>query len=154
MQSSALCRISGCWLACFLAGCSAASEWDRLPLYGKLNVASLPPEQFTGSFSLVPLKGTLGPAANTAIRQGAYRFTTLTGPVPGKYRATVTTLPGGSKLDSLPKSAGKSKPASQPARSHWTFDVEITADALEQDFDVDKLASPPQPREKSASRSR
>lgn len=147
----AWCTLGGILLG-GLPGCSAKSALDRLPLEGKLSMAAVPAERLNGSLSLLPLKE--GPAANAPIRQGTYRFTAQTGPVAGKYHAVVTLLPGGSKLEGLTKPADKSKPAAKPdaERTSWTFEIEVAADALERDFDVDKLALPDKSRGKPAGR--
>lgn len=70
----------------FGLGCGPAAE-PRQPLFGKVAVAGV--EVDKGLISFFPKGETAGPVAITEITNGAYRFTTETGPYPGSHRVVI-----------------------------------------------------------------
>ena len=75
--------------------CGCGSSTDRRPLQGRVEIDGVAVER--GSISLLPAAGNPGPAANAAIVDGEYRFTTESGPYGGPHRVLidVDSEPGG-----------------------------------------------------------
>jgi hypothetical protein len=68
-----------------------APDTGRLAIYGMVSFDGRPVEH--GSVSFLPSSGHKGPAANTHIAAGRYRFTKTNGPTPGEHEVTVSVAP-------------------------------------------------------------
>ena len=91
-----------------LTGCGSRSKVERLAIHGLVVIDGELVQQ--GSISFLPTKGTSGPAANTSINSGQYRFSTRTGPVVGTHEVLISIAPPdpksvkmGEPVERLPK---------------------------------------------------
>jgi len=110
-----------------------------------------------GSISLLPAAGNSGPAANGVIVDGAYRFTTETGPragphrvlidvesPPGGERAAGQDAPGAVNTGDVKRTGVRAKPARPPGagtgqatKRHWEIDFTVPEHgAPRKDFDL------------------
>jgi hypothetical protein len=91
------------WMALLpIVGCGETSE-PRHAISGTVRVDSV--DAVSGSISFLPVAGTMGPAAATAIVDGKYKFTVRSGPFVGEHRVVVGIVPrepSGLPLDSNP----------------------------------------------------
>ena len=98
-----------------LLGCGSSGP-TRIALSGKVTQGGEPVA--TGAISLVPAPGHRGVAANTAIQQGRYQFSSQDGPGLGPYKVTV--LVSLSKAELLKRRQGDQAPQSQ-----WEFEIKV-----------------------------
>ncbi|MFM9962500.1 MAG: hypothetical protein ACKV2Q_14910 [Planctomycetaceae bacterium] len=101
-----------------LSGCGADSGPKRIPLSGKVTLANQPVKQ--GAISLAPAEGHRGVAANTAINDGRYQFTSEDGPGPGPYKVTI--LLTFTKEELLKQRQSPSAP-----QAEWKFEIKVPA---------------------------
>jgi len=141
------------WVALSLSlvvlwGCGPSG--DRRPLRGRVEIDGVAVEQ--GSISLLPAEGNPGPAANGVIVDGAYRFTTETGPRAGPHRVLidVESPPGGQDASGAGNTrdvkrtgarAERARPpgagAGQATKLHWEIEFTVPEDgAPRKDFDL------------------
>jgi hypothetical protein len=106
--------------AVVIAGCSAgaSSPRDTLPrvaVSGNVTLDGTPLP--VGAIQFNPESGTEGPPAAGEIRDGTYSIEKPQGPVPGKYKVTISSRPP-AKLNEneAPGGAPKLKPETVPAR--------------------------------------
>ena len=106
--------------ACLIVGAigCGANGPTRIPLAGKVTRGGEPILQ--GSLSLTPSPGQKGVAANTAIKDGTYRFTADDGPSPGAYRAIIQEVVTKTKDEILKQQSVGGIPARQ-----WERDVKV-----------------------------
>lgn len=84
------CVLAALTLSLFVfSGCGSST--GRCPLYGRVEVDGAAVAH--GSISFLPAAGNAGPAANTAIVDGEYRFTKETGPHRGPHRVVIDVDP-------------------------------------------------------------
>lgn len=76
-----------CALSFLHIGCRSQSSVAHIPLAGKVLLKGS--AAVNGTITLQPEAGTAGPAANAAVENGTYRFTTQNGPVAGAYVAII-----------------------------------------------------------------
>lgn len=80
-----------CWVLAFTAaGCAESS--GRVALTGSVTVSDTP---LTGEIRFLP--DARGPMATTKIDNGAYQFTSETGPLPGEYTVIIESVPAAAK---------------------------------------------------------
>lgn len=85
------CAILSCCILLLLSGCSRSAGPQRMAVNGSV--------QFEGSsmrlgrIRFVPAEGTFGPIAVTSVRDGIYKFTTQNGPVLGRHRVEIESIP-------------------------------------------------------------
>jgi len=122
-----------------LSGCGSSA--GRCPLYGRVEVDGAAVSH--GSISFLPAPGNSGPAANTAIVDGEYRFTKESGPHCGPHRVVIDIDPypgeaaAGEKAGQHVKTVGNTAAGARPrpprpsrakvtptAKRHW--EVEYT----------------------------
>ena len=70
---------------------SVASDTGRLAIYGSVSMDGSLVQH--GSITLIPRAGQSGPAANTHISEGYYRFTKTNGPMPGTHELRISVAP-------------------------------------------------------------
>jgi hypothetical protein len=126
-------------------GCGGPeSKLDRRPIFGKIVGA----EGNNGVVRFLPTSGTEGPAVVGSLENGSYRFTTVNGPVPGKYNVSieveVSTPPArarpsrrGSTNDKIPANEFRENYASYDEPKTTTASVTVDG-PLEIDLDVTK----------------
>lgn len=106
---------ASCGLISGLLGCGPDGP-TRIALSGKVTQDGKPVAK--GAISMVPAAGHRGVAANTAVQQGRYQFTSEDGPGPGPYKVTVQVSL--SKDELL-----KRRPDDTPPQTQWEFEVKI-----------------------------
>ncbi|HRA87583.1 MAG TPA: hypothetical protein PK992_05935 [Planctomycetaceae bacterium] len=80
-----------CWVLPFmLIGCGESS--GRVAFSGNVTVSGTP---LTGEIRCLP--DAKGPMATTKIDNGAYQFTSETGPLPGEYTVIIESVPAAAK---------------------------------------------------------
>lgn len=113
-------------LSVLFAGCGGG-ETGRVAFSGRVTRQGEPISN--GFLTYRPAEGHTGPAANTDIVDGVYRFTSSDGPFPGPYLVTVSVATVGSKA------AGR---ALTVDASRWEFEVLVRADReFSADFQLD-----------------
>ena len=81
-------------LVVFALGCGSADDGlPRVSVEGEVTYEGKPVD--SGSVTFLPGKGTTGPSASGAVKQGHYSIPLERGPVVGSYRVTVTMVPTG-----------------------------------------------------------
>ena len=110
-----------------LVGCGHPAG-DRVAFSGSVSQGVRPVVQ--GTISFLPAEGHPGgPAANTRIESGRYRFTSADGPVPGPHRVLINVL--GQET----KAAGQ---GTAPSAKRHEFDVSVTTGLdFRTDFDLE-----------------
>lgn len=106
------------WPCCLagLIGCGGDSGPKRIALSGKVTQADQPVKQ--GAISLAPAAGNRGVAANTAIKDGRYQFTSEDGPGPGPYKVTI--------LQTFTKDEIMKR---REAQAVWEFEIKVPESA-------------------------
>jgi hypothetical protein len=74
-----------------LMGCGRSAGLERVAVKGMISFNQQPLK--SGRITFVPAEGTKGPSAVATIKEGAYQFDRLTGPVSGKNRIQIEALP-------------------------------------------------------------
>lgn len=99
-----------------LPGCGADDGLPRVAVTGSvmMNSEGLP----AGGISFVPAEGHSGPAANGAVEEGYFAFSSSDGPVPGPHVCTITFTPTKDELIRL-RADGKE------IKTSWEFPVTI-----------------------------
>ncbi|MBI5759377.1 MAG: hypothetical protein HZA46_12735 [Planctomycetales bacterium] len=111
----------------FWSGCSQSSGPRRVPVRGTVKLAG---QLFQPtSISFQPTEGHSGPAANTAIVNGVYQFTTEDGPTAGPHRVLISVAPA--------KGSGGENDPPRPKKTRWEFSVTVPEAGLTKDFQVE-----------------
>lgn len=107
------------------AGCGGPQGPTRIAVKGKIEQGGKPVP--VGSISYLPAPGNAGPAANTSIKDGEYRFTKEDGPITGAHVVEISTA--------IP-SKEPPPPSAVPKKTKWEFkDVAVSETGpLEKDF--------------------
>lgn len=101
MISSRLIALGVLGALCVL-GCGKSGP-SRQPLRGSITIDGVSLEQ--GAISLRPAAGSSAPAAVTTVENGAYRFTSKNGPMPGSYSVKINVDPESEQGKAILKSA-------------------------------------------------
>ena len=97
------CRRFGVVVSCGLLvlwtnGCSRPAGPQRVAVQGAILFGGKPLK--VGRIRFVPTNGTKGPTAAASVKKGFYEFTAVTGPVVGKHRVEIESIPdAGFELD-------------------------------------------------------
>ena len=130
----------GAWA---VPGCRGDTPVPRVAVFGTVQRAGVPVAR--GSISFLPEQGLRGPAANTVIRDGRYKFTESTGPSPGPHRVLIIMTPDG-KPDTnsmVGQFKAKGPPpdkrrGGQAGRTRWEFHVVVPSEPeYEKNFALD-----------------
>ncbi len=115
-----------------ILGCgSSSTELKRSEVRGTVKRAGVPVKE--GSIRFLPADGHDGPAANGAIKDGAYAFTSENGPTAGAHQVVITILPSKDELMKI-----KAGPDNQGPKTKWEYDVTVPdEDVFEKDFKLD-----------------
>lgn len=117
--------MTGFWLL-LLNGCGAPDGPLRQPMYGEITSTDISGD-LKGTIAFLPSGTTKGPAANGLIVDGAYEFTSETGPVAGNHRVII---------DMQPPTAKMASPAAT-SNLQWKFEFDVSVPSegsLEQNF--------------------
>ena len=113
-------------LTLLLAGCGGAAS-GRVAFSGRVSKDGEPVPR--GFVSFRPSEGHSGPAANTDIVDGEYRFSDLDGPMAGPHQVVVNVAAQGSKA-----AGGRA----QVEATQWDFDVNVhESGEFESDFELE-----------------
>ncbi|MGO9110998.1 MAG: hypothetical protein ACLP9L_17385 [Thermoguttaceae bacterium] len=107
-----------------LFGCGRGKGVDRFPVHGTVTRAD--GEKVSGSCSItfLPAKGWTGPAANTALVEGSYKFDRSDGPTTGLHTVIVKRFVPRSRI---PVSLAD-KQAAEKTRTEWTQSTNVLDD--------------------------
>ena len=116
-----------------LLGCGGPSEPPRIPGSGLVTLDGAGVTDFSITFS--PKQEVSGPSATTTVKDGAYAFTTITGPVAaGSYRVVVEEPPV--RIPKNLRGKGGSETIPRQAR-HWEFEFTVPEEGpFSMDFDL------------------
>jgi hypothetical protein len=141
--SSSICALLSCALAA--CGCAPADGPARIAVFG--TVTSDAGEPVSGMISFLPQAGTEGPAATASLIDGIYKFSTINGPVAGRYRVLVVKQSADQQFKGAPASAddgttltGEPRTDQPSADEEWSFTADVSPDDVEFDFQVPNAA--------------
>jgi len=106
-------------LAPLSAGCGKRTGVERFPVYGTVKFAN--GDKFSGTISFQPERG---PAANTGVTNGTYKFDRNNGPVAGKQTVKFKPLISRSRIPEPPPK-NNTLPAT---KTEWSQSTEVSND--------------------------
>lgn len=87
-----------------------------------------------GGVRFLPTGDHNGPAANGAIEDGTYKFTTDDGPTAGRHRVVIHVLLSKDELMKM-----KAEPDNEGPKMQWEFEVTVPdGEPFEKDFNLDE----------------
>jgi len=127
-------------------GCAPVDGPARIAVFG--TVTSEAGEPVSGMISFLPQAGTEGPAATASLIDGIYKFSTINGPVAGRYRVLVVRQSADQQFKSAPTPAdggraltGEPQTDQPSAHEEWSFTADVSPDDVEFDFQIPNAAT-------------
>ena len=98
--------------------------------------------------SFLPQADTEGPAATASLIDGIYKFSTINGPVAGRYRVLIVKQSADQQFKGAPTSADGGTTATREPRTdepssagEWSFTADVSPADVEFDFQVPDAAA-------------